>query len=236
MNQPDSPRSEFFRGMKDCLPILVGILPFALILGVQGGQKGMTIVEMPLMAGLNFAGGSEFAAVGLWQHPLPIVLILAVTFMINTRHILMGAALAPYIRHMPMKKVLPLLFVMTDESWAMAFADINRRKAAGLPAFSLFYYWGVSIALYVVWIIFTTLGTAIGPSLGNIASWGFAMAFPAVFLVLLKGMWKGWYAARPWLVSLLVAAFIYRFSDGIWYVPAGAVAGLTAAYFWAEPS
>ena len=37
----------------------------------------------------------------------------------------------------------------------------------------------------------TTLGAAVGPTIGNIEQYGFDMAFTAVFLVLLRGMWKG---------------------------------------------
>ena len=227
-----SPRSEFCRGIKTCLPVLIGMIPFALILGVQGAKKGMSVLEMPLMTGLNFAGGSEFAAVGLWGNPLPSLLIILMTFMINTRHILMGAALTPYMRNVPLKKALPALFFMTDESWAMGIADANKRRAQGLPAFSLAYYMGVSLTLYMMWVSFTALGAAIGPVLGNVEALGFGMAFPAVFLVLLRGMWKGFRAARPWLVSLAVAAAVSLLSDGAWYVPAGAAAGLLAAYFW----
>ena len=72
-----SPHTEFRRGVKESLPMLIGLLPLALILGVQGAQKGMSVLEMPLMTGLNFAGGSEFAAVGLWGDPLPSLLIIA---------------------------------------------------------------------------------------------------------------------------------------------------------------
>ncbi|MDO5638941.1 MAG: AzlC family ABC transporter permease [Neisseria sp.] len=227
-----SPHGEFRRGIKDCLPVLVGMIPFALILGVQGAKKGMSVLEMPLMTGLNFAGGSEFAAVGLWGDPLPALLIILMTFMINTRHILMGAALSPYLRNVPLKKALPALFFMTDESWAMGIADANKRRSRGLPAFSLAYYMGVSLTLYVMWVSFTALGAAIGPALGDVEALGFGMAFPAVFLVLLRGMWKGLRAARPWLVSLAVAALVSLFTDGAWYVPAGALAGLLAAWFW----
>ena len=119
MNHTASPRSEFLRGIKECSPMLIGLLPWALILGMQGRQKGMSWLEMLLMTGMNFAGGSEFAAVNLWADPLPILLIATVTFMINSRHILMGAAIAPYMRDMPLKKAMPALFVMCDESWAM---------------------------------------------------------------------------------------------------------------------
>ncbi|MGF6148621.1 Inner membrane protein YgaZ [Kingella potus] len=224
---------ELRRGMKDSIPIIIGLLPFALILGIQGAQKGMSVLEMPLMAGLNFAGGSEFAAVGLWNKPLPILLIVGVTFMINTRHILMGAAFAPYIRHLPLRRLLPALFLMTDESWAMAMADIRKRKEAGLPLFSLHYYMGVCMTLYVVWVAASAAGAAIGPVLGDVSAWGFGMAFPAVFLVLLRGMWKGWKPALPWFASLAAAVLVYRTAGGAWYVPAGAAAGLLTAFFTA---
>lgn len=237
MTTPDqpSPHDEFKRGIKECAPMLVGMLPWALILGVQGGQKGMSWLEMLLMTAMNFAGGSEFAAVNLWQHPLPVALIAAVTFMINSRHILMGAALAPYLNGLPLKKVLPALFFMTDESWAMGLADAQKRKALGMPAFSLPYYAGICTVIYIVWCLFAAVGAAVGPMFGDVAAWGFGMAFPAVFLVLLRGMWKGFAAARPWLVSLAVAVTVYLTVDGAWYVPAGALSGLAAAYWWGKP-
>ena len=233
MNTVVSPHSEFTRGVKDCLPVIIGALPFAFILGVQGGQKGMSVLEMSMMAGLNYAGGSEFAAVGLWGDPLPVLLIITVTFMINTRHILMGAALTPYLKHLPMKRILPALFFMTDESWALSMADIHRRRQLGLPAFSLPYYMGTALVLYAVWVAVAGTGAALGPVFGDVAAWGFGMAFPAVFLVLLRGLWKGFKAAVPWLVSLAVAAAVYLGADGAWYVPAGALSGLLAAYWGA---
>ena len=110
MTPPNSPQSEFLRGIKETSPMLIGLLPWALILGMQGGQKGMSWLEMLMMTGMNFAGGSEFAAVNLWANPLPILLIATVTFMINSRHILMGAAIAPYMRDMPLRKAMPALF------------------------------------------------------------------------------------------------------------------------------
>lgn len=60
------------------------------------------------------------------------------------------------------------------------------------------------------------------------------MAFAAVFLVLLRGMWRGVHAAMPWLVSLATAAITYVMIPGGWYVLAGTLAGLTWAYLWAK--
>lgn len=229
-------KKEWQRGMKDALPMLIGLMPFALILGVQAAQNGMSWLETVLMMGLNFAGGSEFAVVGLWQNPLPVLLILTTTFMINSRHILMGAALAPYIRHLPKRKLLPTLFFMIDESWAVGIADAKRREQMGEVAYlNLPYYFGVVLSLYVMWISCGFIGSYFGAHLGDVSKLGFGMAFPAVFLVLVRGMWRGVQAAKPWLVSLITAALIYwLLPENGWYVLGGTLAGLTYAYFFGD--
>lgn len=226
--------AEFKRGIRETLPITIGIIPFALILGAQAAQKGMSAWETTLMMGINFAGGSEFAAVGAWTSPIPILLIWSLTLMINSRHILMGAAFTPYIRHLPKRQLLPTLFLMTDETWAMSMAEIKKREQAGLPPLNLPYYWGIAVSLWIMWVSCGFLGSQFGYLLGNdIDKFGFNMAFPAVFLVLVRGMWRGAKAARPWLVSLIVAAAVYLvLPQGGWYVMAGTLAGLLAAYFW----
>lgn len=94
---------------------------------------------------------------------------------------------------------------------------------------SVGYYLGVALGLYFSWIIFTTVGAVAGPILGDVERFGFDMAFPAVFLVMLAGMWKGPAAARPWLVSLVMAGAVYLLVPGAWYVPAGAISGVVAA-------
>lgn len=234
---PSLRRGEFARGLIDALPVMAGFMPFALVLGAQAAGKGLSALEVPLMTGLNFGGGSEFAAIALWTSPPHLLLIVAMTFLVNSRHLLMGAVLAPFLQRLPRRKALPALFFMCDESWAMGLADARKRVDAGLAqaeAFSLRYYLGVSVALHLTWIVFTTVGAIVGPLIGDIEAWGFHMAFPAVFLVLLRGMWKGLSAARPWLISLAVAIATYLLVPGAWYVVAGAVSGLIAAWWLAD--
>ena len=220
--------TEFKRGVKISIPMLLGIIPFALVLGAQATQKGFSFIEVPLFTGLNFAGGSEFAILELWTNPPNILMLMFITFLVNSRHLLMGASLVPYLRHLPNKQVFPALFFMCDESWAVALADAQKRQAqTGINhAFNLSFYAGLCFALYLMWVGFTALGGAIGPILGDASRFGFDMAFPAVFLVLLRGMWKGLHAARPWLVSLVTAALAYLYLPQGWHVPIGAVVGM----------
>lgn len=227
-------KSEGWRGMVASFPIMLGVMPYGLVLGSQAAKNGFAWFQVPLMTGVNFAGASEFVAMKLWTSPPQLLLIAAMTFLVNSRHILMGAALAPYIQHLPKRKAFPALFFMTDESWAMTLDDIRQRQSATTAApFSLRYYMGLSMSLYAGWVISTTTGAAIAPMIGDIEAYGFDMAFTAVFLVLLKGMWSGIRAARPWLVSLVVAALTYLAIPGVWYIATGALSGIVAAFIWA---
>lgn len=226
-----SKKSEVIRGLRASIPVLLGFIPFALVLGAQATQKGFSVIEVPLMTGLNFGGGSEFAVVRLWTSPPHMLLIVATSFLVNSRHILMGATFAPYLRHLPRKQALPALFFMCDESWAMALADARQLS---INRISLPYYLGLSAGLYLTWVVCTALGAALGPTIGDIEQYGFDMAFTAVFLVLLRGMWRGVRACRPWLVSLVIAALTFIYIPGVWYVAAGTSAGFLSAVFWRE--
>lgn len=228
--------SEFRRGLWASAPVLIGLVPAALVLGAQATTKGIVFLAVPLMTSLNFAGGSEFAAVGLWTSPPHLLLIVGVTLLVNSRHLVMGAALAPYLRHLPRRRALAALFLLVDESWAMALAEAKAQgNASPGTGFNMPYFLGVAAGLYVSWVCFTALGALVGPVIGDIERWGFDMAFPAVFLVLLRGMWKGLGPAVPWLVSLTVAGGTCLAVPGAWYVPAGAGAGILAAWIGARP-
>ena len=221
--------AETWRGALAALPIIIGFLPFGLLLGAQAAQKGIHAHSLMLMTGLNFGGGSEFAAIALWTSPPHVLTIVLVSMLVNSRHLLMGASFAPCLSHLPPRKALFALFFMCDESWAIGMADAANRRTLGFsPAFSMGFYAGIAASLWLTWVISTGAGAVLGPVLGDITRWGFDMAFPAVFLVLLKGMWKGYRAALPWLVSLACAGATYHLFPGAAYVPAGAISGIAA--------
>ena len=43
--------AEFKRGLKTSIPLLLGIIPFALVLGAQATQKGLSFAEVSLLTG-----------------------------------------------------------------------------------------------------------------------------------------------------------------------------------------
>jgi len=223
-------RADALVGAWQMLPLLIGVIPFGLLLGAVSAEKGFSPLETTLMSGLVFAGSSQFVAVQMWQHPLPLLAIVASAALINSRHLLMGAALEPHMRGFRRGQAYAALFFMADENWAMSL----RRAADGslTPA----YYFGQVIPFYVSWLFWTTTGNVIGRGIAHPERYGFDFAFSAVFLVLIFGFWKRERRLLPIVVSAAAALLVWRIAPGIWYIFAGGVAGTAAAAIAARPS
>lgn len=225
-------RKEVTRGLKTAFPMMLSFIPFGLLLGAQAKIHGISVLELLLMCSLNFAGGSEFVAVSLWQDTPPLLLIVAMTLLVNCRHILMGATLIPFCKRFSLKKILPSLFFLCDECWALSLQDCYKRlKQAITPSFSYIFYISVGVSLYLVWVSSAVMGILLGPVFGNLFHYGFDMAFVAIFIVLLRGMWLGWRKGIPWAISLFVACIVHILVPGEWYVIAGTLAGIVFVLF-----
>lgn len=176
-----SPLDEARAGVVAILPVTVAVVPFALLLGALAAEKGLSPLEVALMSGLVFAGGSQFVALDLWTTPAAWVTLGAAALLVNLRHILMGASIAPKMAGFPPLGRTLALLLLADEIWALA----ERRAATArlTPA----YYAGLAGVLYVNWVVFTTAGAVVGTRLGDPAAYGFDFAFTAIFIGLLAG-------------------------------------------------
>lgn len=229
MDQKPNRQGDFAAGVLTILPLLVAVVAYGLLLGTLAAQKGLTPLETALMSALVFAGAAQLVAVDIWSQP-PAILLLGLTALtVNLRHVLMGAALAPFVKGWPGGQVYFGLFFMTDENWALAL----RRTTTGrlTPA----YYFGLALPLYLGWISCTTLGAIFGGFLQDPARYGVDFAFTAVFLTLLTGLWKGRRSAYPWLASALVAVAAYKLLPGVWYIALGGLAGTLVGAFQGPP-
>ena len=131
---------------------------------------------------------------------------------------------------LPASRALPALFLMCDETWALSLADAASRDAGGRPrGWSFAHYLGTGLTLWCGWVASTLSGALAGPLLGDMRVWGLDMAFPAIILYLVKGMWRGLVPSLPWLASLAAAVAACRLLPRGWYVPCGALAGIACA-------
>ena len=88
-------RAGLLMGMRQCLPIGLSVFTYGLLFGVLARQAGLHVFETLLMSSLVLAGSAQFVALELWHMPLPVGTMILTTFVLNLRHLLMGAALRP---------------------------------------------------------------------------------------------------------------------------------------------
>ncbi len=222
-------REDFQLGAWQMLPLLLASIPFGLILGALAADKGLSPVETLLMSALVYAGAAQFIAIGLWEHPIPMLVIVATTAMVNMRHLLMSAALGTHMGRFGPRQSYFALFFLADEVWAVAL----RRAAEGrlTPAF----YFGQVAPFYFSWLFWSTLGNVIGGVIADPRRCGFDFAFVAVFLVILFGLWKSKPNLLPIAVSAVSALLAWKFLPGVWYIFIGGLAGTASAAIFARP-
>ncbi|MCG5030103.1 AzlC family ABC transporter permease [Mesosutterella sp. OilRF-GAM-744-9] len=233
--EPNSAAAEFLRGFRTVTPIMIGMIPIGLIMGATCAFVGLSPLAAGLMGGFNFAGGSEFAALSLWAAVPPAAAIVLTTWLVNSRHIVMSAALTPWLEKQPRAVAFAAFFFMCDECWSLSMRDCYERKKAGLSAaeaFSPAFYLGVGGTLWFCWWTSAAVGCTLGGMIGDLRSWGFQAAFPALFITLSAMMWPGRRRGMPVVVSGLAAALSSLVVSTPLAVMLGIIAGLAAAWIF----
>jgi 4-azaleucine resistance transporter AzlC len=206
-------------GARSLVPVAISGFAIGLVFGVLARQAGVGIVETVLMSALVFSGAAQFLVLGLWATPLPVATIALTTLVVGLRHLLMGAALAPWFAKLPRLKAYASVFFMADENWALTMSGFSRgrRDAAFLI--------GGGLLMFLSWTSSTLIGRTLGGAVRDPAQWGLDFAFTAVFLALLVGMWKGTSDLLPWAVAAAVAVAGHALLPGQWYILLGGLAG-----------
>lgn len=206
-------------GIRSSLPLMVGTFAYGLVFGVLARQTGLSLLEAVLMSALVNAGSSQFVALDMWHGSLSVLAITFTTLVVNLRHLLMGAAFAPWLRDLPQRLLYPTLFFMGDENWALT---VREREQGGRDGGFLL---GSGLAFYVAWTSSAAVGYLAAATIPDPASWGLDFAFTATFITLVVGLWKGRSTLLPWLAAAIVALIAERMFGGKWYILLGGLAG-----------
>ena len=115
-------RHEFIQGAQVQLPILLGVVPFALIFGALAISAGIPPIAVQGYSLLVYAGSEQFMAVGLINSGATATVVVLSIFIVNLRHALYSATMAPLWRHLPLRGKAPLAGLLTDKAFVMTAA------------------------------------------------------------------------------------------------------------------
>ena len=207
------------QGLADVVPLAIPAIPFGFVVGLAVTESAMPQWVAWLTAPLVFAGAAQLAMITL-AGTASLWAVITAVLVINTRHVMYSAALAPTFRRQPrwMRWVGP--FFMVDQTFALAALQTHRS-----PADFRRYYLTVSLTLYAVWNTVVPLGMLVGPIVPE--SWRLDFAPPVMFAGLTLFAIKRTPAAVAALVGGFVSLATVDLRDRLGIV-VGAVAGVVA--------
>lgn len=176
-----SPRSEFFAGVRAELPILLGVIPFGLIYGVLA----ITQAHLPpnvaqAMSAIVFAGSSQFIGQQLMAAGTPGLVIVATTFIVNLRHALYSASVAPFVKPLRARWKVLLAYLLTDEAYAVTITHYEQPEV--FVEHKHWFYFGAGLALWSTWQLSTAVGIFFGAQVPE--SWGLDFTLALTFIAL----------------------------------------------------
>jgi predicted branched-subunit amino acid permease len=153
------------------------------IFGFTARQGGLSLIETAAFSAILFAGASQFAAVGLLAVAAPWASIVLLVWLLNARHFLYAASIAPHAAVLPRRVRAGLAFLLTDEAFALTSAHVARLGRIDLPG-----AWYAGFAIFVPWNLATLAGWLAGAALPDPATIGLDVVFPASMAGLAVGL------------------------------------------------
>jgi 4-azaleucine resistance transporter AzlC len=172
-------------------------LGFGLVYGLAAREAGFSLIEATSMSVFVLAGAAQFAAVGLIADGAGWPSIVFLTALLNARHLLYSAAIAPWLGGRSRLERAAMAHVLTDETFALSLAHFRRLGRPDVPGF-----WLAAGLDCLSWPIATAIGVVGGQLILDPAQLGLDVVFPAAMGGLAVTLATG----RPEVAAALAAA------------------------------
>lgn len=173
-------RKAFWDGVKAETPLLVGVFPFGMIYGALAMNVGLSAFASQMMSAIVFAGSAQFITTQLVSEAAPGFVIILTIAVVNLRHMLYSASLAPYLKHLSTKWKVLLSYLLTDEAYAPSIIQYEKE---GVKPHSHWFLLGAGLALWTNWQISTALGIFLGARIPNNLQLDFALPLTFIAMV-----------------------------------------------------
>jgi predicted branched-subunit amino acid permease len=189
------------RLVADGLGIVVSAAGFGFVYGLTARTSGhFSVAEAMAMSLIAFAGAAQFTVIGYVTSGVTWPVIAGLTFLLNARHVLYSAALAPWFRGRPLAERALAAQLLTDEAFALAIAHfrrVGRYDAVG-------YWYPAIVTTLIPWNVATLAGVLLGAAIVDPRSLGIDVIFPAA----MGGLGVGLITGRRELAAAVSGASI----------------------------
>lgn len=219
--QPQKKTQSWLSGMRSAFPIVLGYIPVGFAYGVLATKAGLSAFNTILMSVVVFAGSAQFVGVGMIAAGASAVSIVITTFIVNLRHLLMSAAISPYLKGWRPVELAAFAFELTDETFAVHFTQFSEKKPDKSAAFV------TNLISQAAWVAGSWLGVVAGGLIQDVRPFGLDYALPAMFIALLVVQIRSRIHLSVAVLSGLLSAVLLLAGLSQWNVMIAAVVGAT---------
>ena len=202
-------------------PIVLGYIPIGLTFGVLAQQAGLSAFNALMMSLLVYAGSSQLIAVGLFAANAPLSSIILTTFVVNLRHILLSAAVAPFLKRWRNSELAAFAYQLTDETFAIHSAQFSSEVPDKGEVFA------TNVTAQAAWISGTWLGVTLGQFITDVKPLGLDYVLPAMFIALLVLQIKDRVQIGVALITGVLSVALFVAGVGRWNVIFATLLGAT---------
>lgn len=175
-------KKALYAAFPNTIPILAGFLFLGMTYGIYMNVSGFSFWYPCLMSLTIFAGSVEFVAVNLLLGAFHPIRALAMTLMLNARHLFYGISMLDRFRGLGLKKIY-LIFGMCDETFSINYtAEIPPDVDRG------WFMFFVTLLNHLYWFAGATLGGIFG-SFITFNTEGLDFVMTAMFVVIFLEQW-----------------------------------------------
>lgn len=211
-------------GFRVCLPVSVGLIPWALVTGLAMVSAGFTPVQAMGMSFIVFGATAQLGTLPLIAIGAPWWLILATALVVNLRFLIFSAALAGPLAGGTLLQRWLCGYLLTDGVFATC---LERLRSDADPAWRLGYYLAPSMWCALLWQCSTLTGVLAAGAIPR--GWSLEFMASIALLVLLVPMAR----VRPMLVAMLTGGVLSVLLRGLPLrlgVMAAIVGGIAAGF------
>lgn len=209
-------------GITQATPIVLIYLSIGMVFGVLAQKAGLSSFNTLMMSLIVYAGSSQLIAVGLFAAGVPALSIVFTTFIVNLRHMLMSAALSPFLQRWRKVELAAFAYQLTDETFAVHSARFAFHPPVKSSVFA------TNMTSQLSWLVGTWLGIIVGQLVTDVRPLGLDYALPAMFIALLVVQVKDYVQIIVALLSGMLAVGLLLLGVTQWYVMIATLVAATA--------
>ncbi|KPA21548.1 Inner membrane protein YgaZ [Shimia sp. SK013] len=226
-------RSTYLRGVKDGLPFILVVAPFALLFGVVATEAGLTVFETMTFSAVVIAGAAQFTALQLMNDNAPTVVVIASALAVNLRMAMYSASLTPHLGALPFWRRAFAAYTLVDQSYALSTLEYEKNPDMTL-AQKTSYFFGVITPVLPNWYLWSLIGAMVGQSIPPELALDFAV--PITFIAMIGPMLRTGAHVAAAFVSVTCAILFAFLPWNLGLIVAGVVGMMTGAQveLWQE--